>query len=77
MLCVHVHEAECEVMGGSLFFTHDPSKKLFSSTPRSERIVERSPRRADLSLLVGTYLSPFLFLHPALKGGCFNLHYTN
>ena len=52
-------------------------KKLFSSTPHSKRIAERLPRRADLSLPVGTYLSPSLFLRPALKGGCFNLRYTN
>ncbi len=55
----------------------DPSKKLFSSTPHSERIVEKLPRRADLSLSVGTYLSPSFFLRLALKGGCFKLRYTN
>ena len=71
-------EAECEVMGGNLFFTLDPSKeKLFSSTPHSGRIVEMLPRRADLSLPVGTYLSPSLFLRLPLKGGCFNLRYTS
>lgn len=71
-------EADCEVMGGSLFFTLDPGKKKpLSSTPHYERIVEKLPRRADLSLPVGTYLSLSFFLLLPLKGGCFNLRYTN
>ena len=61
--------------------TLEPSKKrkksLFSSTPRSERIVEMLPRRADLSLPVGTYLSPSLFPRLPLKGRCFNLRCAN
>lgn len=58
-----------EVMGGILFFTL--KKPLIAHL--SLRIVQKSPRRADLSPPVGTYLSPSFFLHLPLKAGCFNL----
>ena len=71
-------EADCYGYGWEPFLhSRLHSKLFFPSTPHSERIVERLPRRADLSLPVRTYLSLSLFHCLALKGGCFNLRYTN
>lgn len=58
-----------EVTGGILFFTL--KKPLIAHL--TLRIVQKPPRRADLSPPVGTYLSPSFFLHLPLKAGCFNL----
>lgn len=53
------------------FSLHKKKKPLI--THLNLRIVQKPPRRADLSPPVGTYLSPSFFLCLPLKAGCFNL----